>query len=74
MNVAGVGSFLFLVSMIAMVFWIVALVDALRRPASEWEAAQQNQLVWVVVIVITNIIGAIIYWAVARPQLASVRS
>jgi hypothetical protein len=49
--------------------WIWALVDALRRPTSDWEGARQNQIVWVLVIVLTNLIGAVIYLLVARPQL-----
>ena len=55
------------------VLWVYALVDALRRPTDEWTRANQNQIVWVLVILIGNALGAAIYLLVARPQLESTR-
>lgn len=68
----GFGLLLALIGIAGFALWIVALVDALKRPTDNWERAGQNQIVWVVVIVFANIIGALIYWIVARPQLESV--
>ncbi len=73
MAVGVFGLFVALVGLAGLALWIVALVDALRRPVSEWEAAGQNQIVWVGVIVFASLIGALIYWMVARPQLESMR-
>lgn len=59
-----------LVVMVAfLVPWLLALVDALRRPDGEWAAAGQNKLLWVLVIVFAGFVGAIVYFAVALPAL-----
>ena len=52
------------VGIAAMVFWIVALVDCVRRdfPGSN------DKIVWVLVIVFTHLLGAIIYWFAGRPR------
>ena len=63
-----------LIAIAGFVLWIWALVDSLRRPQSEWEAAGQNQLVWVLVIVLANGLGALIYLLVARPSLEQVKA
>lgn len=70
----GFFSLLMLVAAAGFVFWVIALIDALRRPADQWEMAGQNQLMWVGVIVFANMIGALIYWMVARPQLDTVHA
>lgn len=61
-----------LVFLLGAIFWLWMLIDALRRPAREWEAAGQNQIVHVVVIVVLGFIGAIVYALVARPRLQAV--
>jgi hypothetical protein len=48
------------------------LIDALRRPAPAWEAAGQNQIAYIVVIVVLGFIGALVYALVARPRLQQV--
>jgi len=50
------------------VLWVWALVDAIRTPDGSFRAG--NQLIWVIVIVFANVIGAIIYLAVGRPAVA----
>lgn len=67
----GFMGLLSIIALIGLGFWIVALVDALKRPVSEWEMANQSQIVWIVVILFANLIGALVYWVVARPQLES---
>jgi hypothetical protein len=54
------------------VFYLWALVDALRTPQRVWEAAEQNQLLWVGVMVFLTLLGAILYTLVARPRLQAV--
>lgn len=61
-----------LVFLVGGIFWLWMLIDALRRPAAEWEAAGQNQIIHVVVIVVLGFIGAIVYALVARPRLLEV--
>ena len=48
----------------ALAFWIWMLVDCLTNEPSEGN----DKLVWVLVIVFTNWIGALIYFFVRRPN------
>ena len=65
----GVGCIFLVLMGLGTVLWIVALVDALRRPSADWHEASQNQLIWVGVIILANSIGAVLYWLIARPHL-----
>jgi hypothetical protein len=53
-----------------MVFWIITLIDVAQRKDSEFPSAvkgtpsSNEQLVWLLVVVLTGVVGAIIYWAV----------
>jgi hypothetical protein len=47
----------------ATVFWIVMLVDAVRREFRD----STMKLVWLLVLVFTNFLGALIYYFVGRP-------
>ncbi len=52
-------------------WWILMLFEALRTPASKWEAAGQSQLVYVILMALLNGIGTIAY--VVRPSAAASR-
>ena len=54
----------------AFAFWIWAIVDVVRVPDDSMFKAG-NKLVWILVIVITGVIGAIIYLVVGRPAPGS---
>lgn len=56
------------------VWWLLMLIEALRTPTSQWAAAGQNQLVYILLMALLGIIGTIVYIAVARPQLRSADS
>lgn len=58
-----------LVGLVLFVWWIRLLVEMLRTPTSQWEAAEQSQLIYVILMVLLNVLGAILYVTVARPQL-----
>ena len=60
-----------LVGLLMSVIWIVALVDALRISDREWDRAGQSKLLWVLLIALLGVIGAILYFAMARPSLRS---
>lgn len=51
---------------------VLAVIDLARRPAWQWEAAQQNQIVWAVVVVLIGCVGPLIYLLLARPKLEAV--
>ncbi len=52
---------------VSLVVWIWALVDAIRVPDDSLYRSG-DKLVWVLVIVLLQIVGAIIYLAVGRPR------
>lgn len=61
--------FLVLLPLIGLVLfgvWIYALVDAIRTPEEAFQTG--TQLIWVIVILLGSVIGAIIYLVMGRPQ------
>lgn len=61
--------FFLLFAVVPLVLMIVALVDLLKRPQSEWQAAGQNQLLWGGIVVFVGVVGPILYLVMARPKL-----
>jgi phospholipase D-like protein len=53
-----------LLGIAALAIWIWALVDAIQNPALD----STMRIVWIVVIVFTQVIGAIIYLVVGRSK------
>jgi uncharacterized RDD family membrane protein YckC len=61
----GFGIFWLLMVVLAiasLVIWIWALIDAIQNPALDGT----TRLVWILVIVFTHFLGAILYLAIAR--------
>ena len=54
------------VGIAAFAFWIWAIVDVVKVPDDSMFKAG-NTLIWVLVIVLTGVVGAIIYVVVGRP-------
>ena len=52
-----------ILSFAATIFWIVMLVDAIRRDFSD----STMKIVWVLVIVFTHFVGALVYYFIGRP-------
>lgn len=57
-----------------LVVWIIALIDVVQRPDAEFPSARQGaynsseKVIWVLVVVLAGVIGAIVYYAVVmRP-------
>lgn len=48
------------------IFWIWMLVDCVQNEPSE--AGKNDKLIWILVIIFTGWIGALIYLLVRRPQ------
>jgi hypothetical protein len=46
------------------VFWLWMLVDCATKETDEGN----TKLVWVVIILFANIVGAVVYWWVRRPR------
>lgn len=54
----------------AFILWVWAIVDVVKVPDDSMFRAG-NKLVWVLVIVITGVVGALIYLVVGRPASGS---
>ncbi len=55
---------LLIVAIALSVFWIVELIDAARREFRD----PNMKIVWLVVIVLTHVIGALVYYFVGKPM------
>lgn len=53
-----------LIALAVTIFWIVALVDCLRR---EFRGPNEK-IMWVLVIIFTHGVGALIYWIMGKSQ------
>ena len=51
----------YILYVVGVILWIYALVDCLTKP-------NENKLVWVVVIIFLNVLGAILYLIIGREQ------
>ena len=65
---AGIGGllcFLFFaaISIAATVFWLWMLIDCLMN-----EPSGNEKILWAVVILLTNVLGALLYYFIRRPQ------
>lgn len=56
-----------LIGLAAAILWIWALIDALRV-SDDSLYRTGTKVVWILVIVLTGVIGAIIYLAIGRPS------
>jgi hypothetical protein len=65
----------FVVGIGALVFFIVALVDMVKRPDWEWKIAGQEKLLWILLVVLVNFLAipSFIYWFNIRGKLIAVR-
>ena len=68
MNLAVLELLIVVVFLGGLALWLVALVDLLRRPADQWIATGQNQIVWAAVVLFASVLGALLYWFIARPR------
>jgi hypothetical protein len=59
-------AFLMVVAIASLVLWVWALVDAIQVPNDSMYRSG-TKLVWVLVIVFLQVIGAVIYLVVGRP-------
>jgi Phospholipase_D-nuclease N-terminal len=59
--------FIFVLGIASLALWIWALVDAIRVPDDRYYQSG-TKLVWVLVIVLLQVIGAIVYLIAGRPN------
>jgi hypothetical protein len=53
----------------SLVFWIVKIVEVAGIPDHQYEAAQTSKLVWVLIVVLAGIIGALIWQLAQRDKV-----
>jgi len=54
----------------AAVGWILALVDVAKTPDHQFRAAGTEKLVWVLIVALTSIVGALIWYLGKRKDVA----
>lgn len=54
------------------VWWLVLLIEAVRIPDAQWDAARQNKILQILLMVLLGIIGTVVYQFTARPELKRV--
>lgn len=69
MFLGGLGALMGLAALVTFAILVVALVDLVQRPARQWEAAGQSQLIWALVVIFVGFIGPLLYLVIARPAL-----
>ena len=57
---------LFLISLVLFAFWVWMLVDCLKNDG----LVGNEKIIWVLVIIFTHFLGAVIYFFVGRPKRA----
>ena len=60
------------VGLAATAFWIFTLVDSLQIPDHTWQAAGQNKVLWLLLIVFLGFLGSLLYMAIPRPSLKAI--
>ncbi|MBT8207356.1 MAG: hypothetical protein HKN07_05290 [Acidimicrobiia bacterium] len=68
MNLAVLELLMAVIFLGGLALWLVALVDLLKRPTDQWNATGQNQIVWAAVVLFASVLGAALYWFIARPR------
>jgi hypothetical protein len=55
-----------LLGLVSLVIWLWALVDAIKNPALD----STMRLIWILVLIFTGILGAIVYLLIGRAKTA----
>jgi hypothetical protein len=68
-NILGILCFLpvLLIGLLGTVFWLWMLVDCLTKEPS----TGNDKIVWAIVILVTHLLGAALYYFIRRPQRIS---
>jgi hypothetical protein len=53
-----------LAALVGFVFWLRALLDCATKESNEGN----TKIAWIIIICFTNLVGAVAYWLVRRPQ------
>jgi NADH:ubiquinone oxidoreductase subunit 6 (subunit J) len=64
-NIAVLELVVMSIAVAGLVLWVWALIDVLKRPKGEWERTGQSQMLWLIVLVLLNVLGAVAYLVTA---------
>ncbi|MCZ7384944.1 MAG: PLDc N-terminal domain-containing protein [Candidatus Methanoperedens sp.] len=65
----GIGAVLIIAAALLFVFWLWMLIDCLKRLDDKFATGGNNaKLIWVLVIIFTGLIGALIYYFLIKRQ------
>ena len=59
---------MWIVGILGFIFWVIMIIDAARR--TNWKS-ESDKTLWILIIVFIGILGAIIYYFVAKRPLDS---
>jgi hypothetical protein len=60
------------VSLGGLAFWVVALVDCIRKPEIVYRVAGTEKVTWVLIVALAGWIGGLIYWFSQRARLQEI--
>jgi len=60
--------FIGLIVLLASIFWLWMLVDCAMNP----RLSDTEKIVWVLIVLFTHLVGAVVYYFVARPKKGGV--
>ena len=73
---AGVGLIFFFLFMAVgiggLVFWVIALVDCVRKDEMVYRVAGTEKVTWVLIVALAGWIGGLIYWFSQRARLQDI--
>jgi hypothetical protein len=49
---------------------LVGIIDALAHSATSWRAAKRSRLAWVLIMLLLNVLGVLLYLLIARPSVS----
>lgn len=62
---------MFAVAIWTTVFWIIRLVEVWRLPASQYRAGRKEKVVWITVVVLGGLLGALVWHFAGRHRVLS---
>ena len=67
-NIVGVlfGLIFFALWLAAIVFWIICIVEVVKIPDHQFKAAGTEKIIWLLVVILLGIIGALVWRFVKR--------
>ena len=72
MELIGFGAFFVFVMLMtvgAFVLWIVGIIDVCRIPDHQFRAAGTEKVMWVLVVVLAQAIGTLVWWFAKRNEV-----